>query len=243
MSIKTLAISAGMLALVLLPVLAQETPKTLPEDKLTKLYENVCGGCHGADVVFGEPRDYQGWNNTVDRMVQQGASASDEELHQIVDYLAKYFGMPVNVNTAAGEEIQTLGLTEDQAKAVIAARATEKFADFVALSALLALKEVNLDGVKHRLVFPKGLPQDPIRQTYLNICGVCHGADIIVGESHNREIWDALVGRMRVNGARGSDDDFKKITDYLVMYFGPKPGAPEAAATPAPVNSAPAPKQ
>ena len=222
MSIKTLVISAGMVALVLLPVLAQEAPKTLPEDKNTKLYENVCGSCHDADIAFGDPRDHQGWSNTVDRMVQQGASASDEELSQIVDYLAKYFGMPVNVNTAAGEEIQTLGLTEDQAKAVIAARAREKFADFVALSALPALKEVNLDGVKHRLVFPKELPQDPIRQTYLNICGACHVADIVVGESHNRATWDALVGRMREHGAQGSDDDFKKITDYLVTYFGSK---------------------
>ena len=232
MSIKTLAISAGMLALGLLPVLAQEAPKTLPEDKHKQLYENVCGSCHGADLVIGEPRDSQGWHYLVDRMAEKGTSASDEELEQIVNYLAKYFGMPVNVNTADAEEIQTLGLTEDQAKAVIAARAREKFADFVALSALPALKEVNLDGVKHRLVFPKGLPQDPIRQTYLNICGVCHGADIVVGESHSRAIWDALVDRMRGHGALGSDDDFKKITDYLVMYFGSKPGAPEAAPAP-----------
>ena len=57
MSIKTLAISAGMLALVLLPVLAQEAPKTLPEDKHKELYENVCGSCHGADKVIGEQRD------------------------------------------------------------------------------------------------------------------------------------------------------------------------------------------
>jgi hypothetical protein len=33
---------------------------------------------------------------------------------------------------------------------------------------------------------------------------------------------------MRKHGANGSDDDFKKITDYLVMYFGPKSGAREA---------------
>jgi len=232
MSIKTLAISAGLVASVLLPVLAQEAPRTLPEDKLTTLYENVCGECHGADLVFDQPRDYQGWNSTVDRMVQQGASASDEEIHQIVDYLAKYFGMPVNVNSASAEEIQTLGLTEDQAKSVIAARAREKFADFAALSALPALKEVNLEGVKHRLVFPQGLPPDPIRQTFLNTCGVCHSADVVVGEVHNRAAWDALIGRMRGHGAQGSDDDFKKITDYLMMYFSSKPGAPEAAPAP-----------
>ena len=226
MSIKTLAISAGMLVLFLLPVLAQEAPKILPEDEHKQLYENVCGSCHDANLVIGEPRDQQGWYFIVNRMAQLGTSASDEELDQIVDYLVKYFGMPVNVNTATAEEIQTLGLTEDQAEAVVTARDKGKFPDFAALSALPALKDVNLDGVKNRLVFPKALPQDPNRQTYVNICSACHGADIVVGENHSRETWGALVGRMRTYGAHGSDDDFKRITDYLVMYFGPKPGTP-----------------
>jgi cytochrome c553 len=224
MLIKTLAICAGMLALVLPTVLAQEAPKTLPEDKHRELYENVCGSCHGADKVIGEQRDHEGWSYTVRIMAQMGSSASDEELDQIVNYLVKYFGTPVNVNIATAEEIQTLGLTEDQAKAVVAARAKGKFADFAALTAIPALKDVNLDGVKHRLVFPK-MPPDPNRQIVLNICGSCHDVDVVVGEKQSRENWSTLVRRMRENGARGSDDDFKKITDYLAMYFGPTPGA------------------
>jgi cytochrome c553 len=59
----------------------------------------------------------------------------------------------------------------------------------------------------------------------LNTCGACHAADVVVGENQSREIWSTLVRRMRENGARGSDDDFKKITDYLAMYFSPTPGA------------------
>jgi len=224
MLIKTLAICTGMLALVFSTVLAQEAPKTLPEDKHKELYENICGSCHGADKVIGEQRDHDGWDYTVRVMAQMGTSASEEELDQIVNYLVKYFGTPVNVNIATAEEIQTLGLTEDQAKAVVAARAKGKFADFAALTAIPALKDVNLDGVKHRLVFPK-LPPDPNRQIVLNICGSCHDVDVVVGEKQSRENWSTLVRRMRENGARGSDDDFKKITDYLAMYFGPTPGA------------------
>ena len=83
MSIKTLAISAGMLALFLLPVLAQEAPRTLPEDKHRELYENVCGSCHGADKVIGEQRDHDGWGYTVHVMAQMGTSASDEELERL----------------------------------------------------------------------------------------------------------------------------------------------------------------
>lgn len=231
MSIKTLTISAGILTLALLPALAQDAPKTLPEDEHKQLIENVCGTCHGMDLldlVIADPRDKEAWSTTVERMTQQGASASDEEANQIVGYLAKYFGMPVNVNTADNEELKTIGLTEDQAKAVVAARAKAKFPDFTTFSALPALKDVNLEGVKHRLVFPKPLPQDPNRQTFLNTCSACHSTDVVVDENHSRESWTALVGKMRTRGALGSDDDFKKITDYLVKYFGPKTGS-EAA--------------
>jgi mono/diheme cytochrome c family protein len=89
--IKTLAICTGMLALVLPTVLAQEAPKTLPEDKHKELYENVCGSCHGAEKVIGEQRDHDGWGYIVGVMAQMGASASEEELDQIVNYLVKYF--------------------------------------------------------------------------------------------------------------------------------------------------------
>src|SRR5215471_15171113 len=123
MLMKTLAICAGILALVLPAVLAQEAPKTLPEDKNKELYENVCGACHGADRVIGEQRDHDGWGYTVHIMAQMGTQASDEELDQIVDYLVKYFGMPVIVNSANAEEFETLGLTDAQAKAVVDARA------------------------------------------------------------------------------------------------------------------------
>src|SRR5678815_745532 len=130
MLIKTLAICTGVLTLVLPTVLAQDAPRTLPEDKHRELYENVCGSCHGADKVIGEQRDRDGWAYTVRVMAQMGASsASEEELDQIVNYLVKYFGTPVNVNSANVEELQTLGLTEDQAKGVVAARAKAKFPD------------------------------------------------------------------------------------------------------------------
>ncbi len=222
MLMKTLAICAGMLALVLPTVLAQEAPKTLPEDKHRELYENVCGSCHGADKVIGEQRDHDGWVYTVHIMAEMGSTASEEEQDQIVNYLEKYFGMAVIVNSANPEEFQSLGLTEDQAKAIVTARAKGKFPDFAALTAIPALKDVNLDSVKHRLVFPK-LPPDPNRQVFLNTCGACHAADVVAGKNDSREYWNTLVGRMRENGARGSDDDFKKITEYLVMYFGPTP--------------------
>ena len=224
MLIKTVAICTGILAFVFTTVLAQEAPKTLPEDTHKEVYENVCGSCHSADKVIGEQRDHDAWAYTVRVMAQMGTPPAEEELDQIITYLVKYFGTPVKVNSANAEELQTLGLTADQAQGVIAARAKAKFPDFAALARIPTLKDVNLDGVKHRLLFPQ-LPPDPNRDIYLNTCGTCHTEDVVVGEKFSRETWGSLVERMRKNGARGSDDDFKKITDYLVKYFG-RPGAP-----------------
>src|SRR5690349_5093821 len=136
----------GILGLVFTTVLAQDAPKTLPEDAHKELYETVCGSCHSADRVIGEQRDHDGWAYTVRVMAQMGTPPSEEDLDQIINYLVKYFGTPVNVNSANAEELQTLGLTEDQAKGVVAARAKAKFADFAAFAAIPVLKDVNLDG-------------------------------------------------------------------------------------------------
>src|SRR6187200_3507689 len=107
MLIKTVAICTGILAFVFTTVLAQEAPKTLPEDTHKEVYENVCGSCHSADKVIGEQRDHDAWAYTVRVMAQMGTPPAEEELDQIITYLVKYFGTPVKVNSANAEELQT----------------------------------------------------------------------------------------------------------------------------------------
>ena len=63
----------------------------LPEGDGKKLVQEVCSGCHGLDIVVAQRTDKSGWQQIVDYMVQRGASAKDDEIVKMVDYLAKYF--------------------------------------------------------------------------------------------------------------------------------------------------------
>jgi hypothetical protein len=76
----------------------------------------------------------------------------------------------------------------------------------------------------------QSLPEGPGKSTFENTCGGCHGADIVIGQTGTRDVWQDTVDSMRSRGALGTDDDFKTIVNYLTMYFG----------VPVNVNSAPA---
>jgi competence protein ComEA len=66
----------------------------LPEGPGKMITEEVCGGCHGVDIVASIKASRQGWETIVDSMVSRGAKGTPEELKQVVDYLAKNFGQP-----------------------------------------------------------------------------------------------------------------------------------------------------
>ena len=75
----------------------------------------------------------------------------------------------------------------------------------------------------------QSLPEGPGKSVFENTCGGCHGADIVIGQTGTRDVWQDTVDSMRSRGALGTDDDFKTIVTYLTTYFG----------VPVYVNSAP----
>jgi cytochrome c5 len=82
---------ATLLVLIFLaPVLAHGAE--LPDGPGKSVVEKVCGDCHGAEVYAGKHRDKQQWNATIDRMIRHGATATDAQFDQIVDYLVRNFG-------------------------------------------------------------------------------------------------------------------------------------------------------
>ncbi len=50
--------------------------------------ENKCIGCHAIGLIEIAAYDKQGWTDTVDRMVVKGASLTDTDKTQAVEYLA-----------------------------------------------------------------------------------------------------------------------------------------------------------
>jgi competence protein ComEA len=84
----------------------------------------VCGKCHSAEQAASLRQSRTGWEETVSKMVNMGAEGSDNEFEAVLTYLTKNFGpeaaKPVNVNTAAPVEIESvLGLTRAESAAIV----------------------------------------------------------------------------------------------------------------------------
>ena len=117
--------------------------------------EDACGACHGPDIVVGLTGSRNFWQDTVDTMRGRGASGSDDDFKVIVEYLAKYFGVPVNVNTAAGKDLAAdLVISSDEADAIVKYRTDKgKFKDWTELAKVPGLDIKKLEPIKTRIKF------------------------------------------------------------------------------------------
>jgi len=68
---------------------------------------------------------------------------------------------------------------------------------------------------------PAQLPDAPNRETVQRICSGCHPAQIILGRGMTREQWGAIVTNMISRGAKGSDEEFAQVVDYLATNLPP----------------------
>jgi competence ComEA-like helix-hairpin-helix protein len=129
----------------------------LPEGKGKKLVQDVCGGCHGVDAVIGQRATKEGWESIVGDMVSRGASASNEDIQTIIDYLTKNFGpepSKVNVNKATAKEIESgLELTTTEAETLVKYRQDHgDFKDWDGLTKA-GVDPKKLEPKKDRIVF------------------------------------------------------------------------------------------
>ena len=59
------------------------------------------------------------------------------------------------------------------------------------------------------------LPDAPGKETVKKLCGNCHGAEIVLGKPHSEDGWGAIVADMVQRGAKGTDDEFYEVIEYL----------------------------
>jgi competence protein ComEA len=147
----TLAVPVLFCSLTPLP-LAQA--QDLPDGKGKAVVEEVCGACHGVDLLTTRRATKQGWSYIVDDMVARGASASNEQVQQINEYLAKNFGQ-VNPNKATSAEIAgVLEITPAQADAIVKYKTDHgDFKAFDDLKKVPGLETAKLDTKKDRVTF------------------------------------------------------------------------------------------
>lgn len=65
------------------------------------------------------------------------------------------------------------------------------------------------------------LPEAPNREIVQRLCSACHPAQIVLGRGMNREQWGSIVSNMISRGAKGSDEEFAQVVDYLAQNLPP----------------------
>src|SRR6202789_3495632 len=86
------------------PVMAagQRATGELPAGPGRDITASTCGKCHSLANITSQRKDHDGWNATVTKMVGYGATGSDEDFAQILNYLTKNFGKDSTPPAAVG---------------------------------------------------------------------------------------------------------------------------------------------
>lgn len=59
------------------------------------------------------------------------------------------------------------------------------------------------------------------REAVMRLCSKCHSPNIILAYGQNRVGWENTITKMARLGAKGSDDEFSDVADYLTATFPP----------------------
>jgi competence protein ComEA len=117
--VKSWALLAGLLA----SVPSAKGQSKLPAGSGKDAFVAVCGACHAPEIVLDLKKSRDGWSATIDDMVDKGASGTDQQMQDILDYLSKNFGKStaakIDINTASNEQLrQVLDLSSKDAEAI-----------------------------------------------------------------------------------------------------------------------------
>jgi competence protein ComEA len=147
----------GVLLVAALFAGAQAAEVAPPDPRLARESQSlktVCAYCHNLQLVMDTPRSYDDWHDTVQKMVDRGASGTEEQFDDIMDYLHRTM-TTINVNTAVADELEiVLNVPETTAQAIIARRSTQKFTGLADLKSVSGVEASTVDA-KARLIFFK----------------------------------------------------------------------------------------
>jgi competence protein ComEA len=117
-----------------------------------KSLQAVCGKCHDLQIVLNTPRSLDDWRDTMQKMVDRGASGTDDQYDDILDYLHRTM-TTIDINSADADELATVLAVPDSAvKLIIARRAGKKFADLNDLKSIPGVDAAIVDA-KAKLIY------------------------------------------------------------------------------------------
>jgi hypothetical protein len=116
--------------------------------------KTVCAKCHNLQIVMDTPMSYDAWHDTVQTMMDRGATGTDEQLADVMDYLHRTV-TTIDVNTADADELQiVLHVSPSTAQAIVARRSTQKFKSLADLKSIPGVDAATVEA-KTRLIFFK----------------------------------------------------------------------------------------
>jgi competence protein ComEA len=114
----------------------------------------VCARCHNLQIVMDTPMSYVAWHDTVQTMMDRGATGTDQQFADVMDYLHRTM-TTIDVNTADADELQiVLQLPEATAQAILARRTTQKFTGLADLKSVPGVDASTVEA-KAKLIFFK----------------------------------------------------------------------------------------
>jgi competence protein ComEA len=133
-----------LLALACAPAADEKDAARLPDGPGKELVGKICISCHDSGNFRKARFTSEEWSDSVEDMVQRGATGTSAEIEAVVAYLAKNFGKdaPVRINTAPFAEVKVvLGFTVAEVRALIEYR--DKNGDLKSFEELLKVPGID----------------------------------------------------------------------------------------------------
>lgn len=117
-------------------------------------FVRVCAKCHDSARIVEGRRLREQWEETLDKMVERGATGSDEDFEEILYYLLSEYGR-VNVNAGPADDLAlVLHLEPAEAEAIVRFRSEHgPFADFDALTKVPGVPVQSLRAARDAMLF------------------------------------------------------------------------------------------
>jgi len=146
-----------LIALACAPAAEEKDAARLPDGPGKEIVGKVCIDCHDSGNFRKARFTTEEWTDSVEDMVQRGATGTPQELEAVVAYLTKNFGKgaPVRINTAPFSEIKVvLGFTVPEVRALMDYR--EKNGELKSFDQLLKVPGIDAakaESQKAKIVF------------------------------------------------------------------------------------------
>ncbi len=141
-------------ALTLPVALAADTAGVSPDlVREAKSLQAVCGKCHNLQIVMDTPRSLDDWRDTMQAMVDRGATGTDDQYDEILDYLHRTV-TTIDVNSAQADDFAAvLNIPDATVRLIIDRRSKKKFVDLADLKSIPGVDAATVDSKSKLLYF------------------------------------------------------------------------------------------